>query len=234
MDSSYQEHQPRAIAVAGVEARATFITRTYLHLLGAILGFTLVEIYLFSSGLAYEIAQVMFGISWLLVLGGFVLVSWLASRVAHSAQSLVAQYAALAGFVVAEAIVFVPLLVLALVYSDNSVIESAALVTLLGFTGLTAVVYYTRKDFSFLGGVLRWAGIGALLLIVAGAIFGFQLGTFFSVGMVVLAGAAILYDTSNVLYNFPEDRHVAASLELFASVALMFWYVLRLFMASRD
>ena len=46
--------------------------------------------------------------------------------------------------------------------------------------------------------------------------------------------AAILYDTSNVLHHFPEDRYVGAALQLFASVALMFWYVLRLFMSSRD
>ncbi len=51
--------------------------------------------------------------------------------------------------------------------------------------------------------------------------------------MIGLAGAAILYDTSKVLRDYPEDRYVAASLQLFASVALMFWYVLRLFM-SRD
>ena len=79
-----------------------------------------------------------------------------------------------------------------------------------------------------------WGGIGALVLIAAGILFGFQLGVFFSVGMVVFAGAAILYDTSNVIHHFPEDRHVGAALELFASVALLFWYVLRLFLASRD
>ena len=51
--------------------------------------------------------------------------------------------------------------------------------------------------------------------------------------MIGLAGAAILYDTSNVIHHYREDRYVAAALQLFASVALMFWYVLRLFM-SRD
>jgi hypothetical protein len=107
------------------------------------------------------------------------------------------------------------------------------MVTGIGFGGLTAVAFITRKDFSFLRGVLLWAGFGALLLIVAGVIFGFELGTFFSVGMVVFAGAAILYDTSNVLHHYPEDRYVGAALALFASVALMFWYVLRIFM-SRD
>ena len=49
--------------------------------------------------------------------------------------------------------------------------------------------------------------------------------------MVGFAGAAILYDTSNVLTRFPEDRYVAAALQLFSSVALMFWYVLRIMMS---
>ncbi len=40
-------------------------------------------------------------------------------------------------------------------------------------------------------------------------------------------------DTSRIIHNFPEDRHVAAALELFASVALMFWYVIQIFL-SRD
>ena len=115
----------------------------------------------------------------------------------------------------------------------EGVIQSAAVVTLLGFAGLTAVAFITRKDFSFLGSLLRWGFIVALVLIVAGAIFGFQLGTFFSVAIIGLAGAAILYDTSNVLHHFPEDRYVGAAMQLFASVAMMFWYVLRLFM-SRD
>ena len=216
----------------GVEARASFITRTYLHLLGAILGFTFIEMALFASGLALPIARVMLSGSWLWVLGGFVVVSWIATRAAHTAQSAAAQYAALAGFVLAEAIVFLPLLFVAQAYAPG-VIQSAALVTLVGFTALTLVVFTTRKNFSFLGVVLKWAGIVALLLIVAGAIFGFQLGTFFSVAMIGFAGVAILYDTSNVIHHFPEDRYVGAALELFASVALLFWYVLRLFLGSR-
>jgi Inhibitor of apoptosis-promoting Bax1 len=101
-----------------------------------------------------------------------------------------------------------------------------------GFRGADGRRVHTRKDFSFLGSLLRWGGILALVAIVAGAIFGFQLGTFFSVAMVGLAGASILYDTSNVLHHYSEDSHVAAALELFASVALMFWYVLQLFMSS--
>ena len=174
----------------------------------------------------------MLSVNWLLVLGGFIIVGWLASRTAHAAVSKPVQYAALGGFVAAEALIFVPLLVIAEM-TATGVIRSAALVTMLGFTGLTAVAFWTRKDFSFLGGLLRWGFIVALVLIVAGVLFGFQLGTFFSVAMIALAGAAILYDTSNILHHYPEDRYVAGALELFASVALMFWYVISLFL-SRD
>ena len=219
-----------------VDARSRFIVRTYNHLFGALALFTLIEIGLFKSGLADSIAMSLLstGRGWLLVMGGFMLVGWLASRTAYSSSSLPAQYAALAGYVAAEAIIFVPLLYVAEMYAPST-IRSAAAVSLAGFGALTAVVFVTRKDFSFLGAFLRWAGIAALLMIGAGLLFGFQLGTFFSVGMIGLAGAAILYDTSNVLRSFPEDRYVAASLQLFASVALLFWYVLRLFLgASRN
>jgi FtsH-binding integral membrane protein len=216
----------------GDEARGAFVVRTYLHLFGAILGFTLLEVMFFSTGMAWPMAQAMLGTSWLLVLGGFVVVSWIATHVAQSAESAFAQYAALAGYVLAESIIFVPLLAIAQLTAPG-VINSAAAVTLLGFTGLTVIAVTTGRDFSFLGGILRWAGVVALLLIVAGAIFGFQLGTFFSVAMVALAGGAILHDTSNVLHHYREDRHVGAALQLFASVALMFWYVLRL-MSSRN
>jgi FtsH-binding integral membrane protein len=214
------------------QSRGKFISRTYNHLFVAICAFTLIEIGLFKSGLAEPMARAMLGTSWLLVLGGFMVVSWLARGAAHRAASQAAQYAALAGYVLAQAIIFVPLLWLANAYAPGT-ISSAALITLVAFTALTLVVFYTRKDFSFLRGILMWGGIIALMLIVGGVIFGFQLGTFFSLGMVALAGAAILYDTSNVLHHYPEDRYVAASLELFASVALMLWYVLRLLMSRR-
>ena len=139
----------------------------------------------------------------------------------------------LALFVAAEAVLFVPLLYIAQAYAPG-VIQSAATVTLLGLAGLTTVAFVSRKDFSFLGSVVRWGFILALVLIVAGLLFGFQLGTFFSVVMIGLAGCAILYDTSNVLHHYSEDRYVAAALELFSSVALLFWYVLSFFLGSRE
>jgi uncharacterized protein len=229
------------IAVEGpsAESRARFIMRTYGHLLGAIFAFVALEIVIFKSGLARPILNVLLSVPWLVVLGAFMIIGWLASRVAHRVESLPAQYAALMAYVVANAILFVPLLAIAeyqateMSGGPGGVIASAALVTALGFTGLSGVVYMTRKDFTFLRGVLWWGMVVAVLAIVGGAIFGFDLGTWFSVAMVALAGGAVLYDTSNILHHYPEDRYVGASLELFASIALLFWYVLRLFL-SRD
>jgi FtsH-binding integral membrane protein len=214
------------------QSRGTFVSRTYAHLFGAVSTFILIEMFLFKTGLAETISNALLGVSWLLVLGGFVVVSWLARGIAHKATSKAAQYAALAGYVVAESIIFVPLLFIANRVAPGA-ITSAAAVTFLAFASLTAIVFLTAKDFSFLRGILMWGGIVAMVLIVAGVIFGFQMGTFFCVAMVALAGASILYDTSNVLHHYSEDRYVAASLELFASVALMLWYVLRLFMSRR-
>lgn len=232
MNNTQSYYEPVAVEDMDAQSRGTFVSRTYAHLFGAVSAFILIEVFLFKTGMAETIARALLGVSWLLVLGGFVVVSWLASRVAHVAASKPAQYAALAAFVLAESIIFVPLLYIADRFAPGA-ITSAAAVTFLAFAALTAVVFLTGKDFSFLRGLLIWGGIIALALIVAGVAFGFQLGTYFSVGMVALAGGAILYDTSNILHHYPADRYVAAALELFASVALMLWYVLRLFLSRR-
>jgi len=223
-----------AVWAQGVGVRAEFIRKTYVTLFGAILAFMVIEVAIFAGGAAESIASALVTLpgGWLTVLGGFMVVGWFASRAAHTAKSRGGQYAALGAFVAAEALIFVPLLYIADTYYPG-VISSAAVATLFGFSGLTAIAWVTRKDFAFLRGVLMWGGVCALLAIVAAVVFGFTLGPLFSVLMIAFAGASILYDTSKVLHHYPRDRHVGAALELFASVALMFWYVLRLFM-SRD
>jgi FtsH-binding integral membrane protein len=220
-------HASRPLIAAAIDARGRFIARTYGHLLVAVLGFVALEGLLFASGLAESITQALRGVPWLAVLGAFAVAGWMASRVAHRVAHPHAQVAALGSYVVLEALIFVPLIHAAEAVAPG-VVETAGAVTVLGFAGLTAIGFATRKDFSFLRGVLLWGGLVALLAIVAGVLFGFALGPLFSVAMVALAGAGILYDTSNVIHHYPEDRHVAAALELFASVALLFWYVLRL------
>jgi hypothetical protein len=226
----YARPQP----VIGIDAgrRAQFITRTYQHLLGAIVLFTAIEVLLFRSGVAYAMARAMLGTSWLLVLGAFMIAGWLFSAIAARAQGKAAQYGALAGYVAAEAVIFVPLLVIAEINAPGAIASAAAL-TLVGFGALTGIAMTTSRDFTVMGGMLRWIGVSALLLIAGSVFFGFQLGMLFSFAMVVFAGATILYSTSKVMRTYPEDRYVSAALELFASVALMFWYILRIFSSRR-
>src|SRR6202161_2828835 len=102
-------------AFPGVRAdrRSAFITRTYTHLVAGILGFILVELGLFESGLAVQVARFMFSFNWMLILGAFMLTGWLATRTAQTSTSIGMQYFAYAVYVVAEALIFVPLLYIA-------------------------------------------------------------------------------------------------------------------------
>ena len=95
-------------------------------------------------------------------------------------------------------------------------------------------MFVTKTDFSFLKWALVAGGFVALAAIVVGVMMGFSLGIWFSIAMVVLASGAILYNTSNILHHYHTDQHVAASLALFASVALLFWYVIQIFMHMDD
>jgi len=219
------------VSTLSVEDRSNFIWKCYAHVVGAILAFAAIEVYLFQSGIAAAITQPMIG-NWFLVLAAFMLAGWGATHVAHRIESKNAQYAALAVFIVMQALIFAPMLFIAYMM-EPGIIDSAAGVTILGSVGLVAVAMITRKDFSFLRGMLVWIGILALVAIVGSLMFGFELGTWFSVAMIGFAGAAVLYDTSNILHHYPQDKYVAASMQLFASIAMMFWYILRLFM-SRD
>ncbi len=225
-----------AAQAAPVE-RAAFIRRTYTLLAAAILAFIAVEAFFFATPIAGMIGSLIFSggaIGWLLVLGLFMGISFLANRWAVSETSKATQYLGLGLFILAEAVIFVPLITVATYYSgDSSVLVKAGITTLGLFMGITMTVFITRTDFSFLGPILAIGGFAALGFILASAIFGFSLGSVFAFVMVAFAGTAILYETSNVLHRFNTKQHVAASLTLFASVALLFWYILSIF-SSRD
>ncbi|MDQ3833510.1 MAG: Bax inhibitor-1 family protein, partial [Actinomycetota bacterium] len=89
-------------------------------------------------------------------------------------------------------------------------------------------------DFSFLRGIIIIGSLVALGLIAVSLLLGFTLGVVFSVVMVGLASAAILYYTSNILRYYRTDQYVSASVTLFASVALLFYYVLQILISTRE
>lgn len=225
-------------AEASTNERASFIRLTYLHLAGAVLAFMAIEAVLLNLPGVGDVVSSVLGNrwGWLLVLGGFMGVSYIATAWASSSTSIGMQYLGLSLYVVAQAVIFVPLLYVARLYGEQSgvdVISTAAVYTGIVFLGLTAIVFVTGADFSFLRMVLLLGGIAAMGVIVCSILFGFNLGLLFIGAVIALACGYILYDTSNVLHHYRIGQHVAASLALFASVALLFWYILQLVMALR-
>lgn len=224
------------VAQARPSDRALFIRRTYTHLAGAVGAFIGVEFLLFMTGIAEAMTNMLFAaggrVIWLAIIGGFALLGWFSRSLIANAKSGEQQYTGLGLYIVGQAIIFAPILFIAS-RMDGNVISTAAILTLLLFAGLTTIAFTTKTDFSFLRGFLTIGGFVALGLIVCSVIFGFTLGLLFSAAMVIFASAAILYDTSKVMHHYSTDQHVAASLELFASLALLFWYILRIVMSMR-
>mgnify|MGYP003735696363 CR=1 FL=1 len=222
-------------AGARTATRADFIRRTYLHLAGAILAFLALEYYLLNTpAITNPLVKLAFGsrYGWLGLIGGFAVGGWLARSFAANVKSTGAQYFGLALYVVLEALIFVPLIVLAVQYDKSgTTLKAAGIMTTMLFAGLTGIALTSKRNFSFMRSYLVMGGFIALGLIVLSIMIGFTLGIVFSGAMIVLACGAILYDTSRIMHEFDTSQHVAASLELFASVALLLWYVLRLLMA---
>jgi FtsH-binding integral membrane protein len=228
----------QSAALADEWERTTFLRRTYGHLAGAVAAFIALQVMLFTlippDAMANAVGTMVSGWNWLLVLGAFMVVSWIANSWANSATSLQTQYLGLGLYVVALSLICMPLLFLASQLAVN-VIPTAGLMTGVVFAGLTGLVFTTRADFSWMGRYLGLAAFAALGFIVCAILLGFSLGLLFSSVMVVLASAYILYETSNVMHHYRTTQYVAASLALFASVGLLFWYILQIVMAfSRD
>ena len=229
------EFTNQLVAMSTEEQKASFYRKTYMHVALAILAFIFVE----TALLMVVPAELIMGMVsqkyvWLLIIGGF----WLASMLAEKwtmASSRSMQYAGLGFYVLLEAIIFLPMMYIALVYTGSGkVILQAGLITFMLFLGLTGVALTSKRDFSFLRSVLIIGGFISLGLIIAGWIFQFNLGLWFSAGMVFLAGASILYQTNQLKNTYTTEQYVGASLHLFASVMLLFWYVLRILMSRKD
>jgi FtsH-binding integral membrane protein len=214
--------------------RAAFIRRTYAHLAGAILAFMVLEALLVQVTDHQMVLSMLGGRMWLVVLLAYFGVCWLVQMWARSDTSRGMQYLGLGLFVVAEALIFLPLIVLAADYFNPKVIPEAGILTLAVFGGLTLSVFVTRKDYSFLRPILCVGSMIALGFVVAACFFPINLGLIFCFAMVALICGYILYDTSNVLLHYRTDQHVAASLALFSSIATLFWYILQIVMSMSN
>jgi FtsH-binding integral membrane protein len=239
----------------GVSDRVAFLRKTY-----GLLGVSLIAFAAITAGMMRFATATSWGFAkwaifsgpwnWLLVLGLFMLVGYLAERLARSETSRGLQYLGLGVFVFAEAMLLQPLLWILMIKFGNSaelfvtsgvapvlsakaasILMQAIVITLSIFIGLTLTVFLTKKDFSFMRGVLAIGSFAALGVILASAIFGFSLGAFFCGAMILLMAGYILYQTSLVMSYFPPTAYVAAALMLFSTIATLFWYVLQLLMS---
>jgi FtsH-binding integral membrane protein len=239
--SVHTQDQPAEFGVTLDAERIGFIRRTYAHLTGAILALIAIEAVLFTvvpaATMEAMVGRMIGGMGWLVVLGIFMGISWMARTWASSDTSTPTQYAGLSLYVIAQAVILLPMLYMCIrVMGEPQLPVMAAAITGISFIGLTAFVFVTGTDLASWGKYLAMAGFVAMGAIVAGIFFGFSFGLGFSALMVALAVGYILYDTSNVIHHYDTRQHVAASLALFSSVVLLFWYVLRILMmfASDD
>ncbi|WP_072883079.1 Bax inhibitor-1/YccA family protein [Chryseobacterium takakiae] len=214
--------------------KADFYKKTYLHVALAILAFIGVETVLLQI-VPDQVIFAMFGqrYIWLLIIGVFWLASVLATKWSLS-LSKSTQYLGLGFYILLEAVIFLPLIKIATLYAGPQVIFQAAMLTIAMFSGISFVAFTSKRDFSFLRNIIVIGGFISLGLIVGGMLFGFNLGLWFSVGMVILASATILYQTSKLKDAYSTNQYVGASLQLFASIMLLFWYILSILMSRRS
>lgn len=238
MENQIPNHLPQKVLIGNLSEaeRVAFYKKTYAHVAGGVLVFVLFEYLLLQSETIVDFMLSMTeGYKWLIMLGGFMLATNYAESMAMRTTDKNMQYLAYGIYIFFEALIFIPMLYIAAVYMDSGleILYQASIVTLALFSGLSAAVLLTKKDFSFLKTGLTIGFFIAIGLIIAGALFGFNLGLWFSVAMCLLAGGSILYQTSNLVKTYGMEDYIPAALGLFASLMLLFWYILRIFM-SRD
>ena len=216
------------------EATSRLVVKTYLNLTGAVLAFTLIEALIFAYFGAVSIVQFISENSRLtgLALLGLCLGGPFLAHAIFKGTSRASQYGLLAFYVIMYALIFVPLLALAMLLGNGpGLIWQACGLTAALFLALTSVVFMTRKDFSFLRSALFFAGIAAIILIIASFLFNFTLGTWFSAAMILFACGFVLYDTSRLILQSEEGDDVFMAVEIFSSLMTLFYYVLRILMA---
>ena len=219
-----------AAADAIPQERMAFIQKTYAYVTGAVFLCVAMMALFWNSPFFEPVMTFMGSTSWLLVLALFIGASWMGDTMAHRVDSKGLQYLGLMVGVGAYAIIFSYLFYMTGGQSssfavDGDVLIQAVVLTAAAFGALTAVVFITKQDFSVLRTGLIVMTFLALGAIAGGVLFGFTLGLGFVVAMIGFCSAIIIYQTSQILHRYPTNRHVAASLALFSSVGMMFWYV---------
>jgi modulator of FtsH protease len=114
-------------------------------------------------------------------------------------------------------------------------ILQAGVLTVGIFGGLTAYVFLSKKDFSFMRGMVT---TGLIVVILAGVLNLFIVGSSaFAFGIscaaLLLFSGFVLYDTSNIIRRYPTNEYVAGALSLYLDAFNIFLALLRILNAGR-
>ena len=204
-------------ADASAEARLNFIRLTYVLFLASVVTAVVGGIISLNTPIAGIVMSVPLLI--LLVLPLSIGAQYLSDRPGLG-------NAALFGFALILGMLIAPVVNL---YAPNTVTQAGAL-TVLIFGALTTYVFVTRKDFNFLGGIVF---VGLIACIGAGLLnyFLFKssgLSYWISWGVLMFSAGFVLYDTSNIMRNYPLNRPAGAALGLFISFFNIFMSLLRI------
>jgi len=229
------ESNPFIVADAPAADRAAFFRRTYGLVAASFAAFAIALFALFASGVARSFMQGIAGIGSFGIFGVMILF-WIGTTIAQSLAfnraSRASQYAGLGIYVLLEALIFVPLIYYTAAVTKGNpgeILVPACIVTGALVAGLTAVVFMTDLDFSFLRAAIVIGSICVLGIVIVSLFSGWSLGTWFSVAMIVLMATVILYQTNEIKNTLETDQHVAAAFILFSSFVTLLFYVIRFF-----
>jgi uncharacterized protein len=214
-------------------SRVHFIQKTYLHLFLNIVLFSILTFaFLFITPLQSLLAVIAGSRwMWLIMIVAFGIGAGILQGVAYNSTSKTTQYSALLGFILLEALIFSPIAVYALAVG---VLLQALLATIGLFGVLTLSVLVTKTNYNFLQNFLVVGTLASGLVILIGIAFGLNIfGTIFSIIMILLMCGWVLYDTSKISREYPENKYIAASIAIFADFVSLLWYVIQLLGGSR-
>jgi modulator of FtsH protease len=217
---------PQIAARASLEERSGFVRKVYaLFFVGIFFAIFGVAIGFMVPGVMEAIYYHPF-IAFLALIGGV----YGAQAVRHTPGL---NLAALFGFTTLTGVVISPAMAIYQSYNPASIIQAGVL-TVGIFGGLTAYVFISKKDFSFMRGMvvtgLIIVFLSALLnMFIVSSAFGFAI----SVAALLLFSGFVLYDTSNIIRRYPTNEYVAGALSLYLDAFNIFLSLLRILNAGR-
>lgn len=216
------------VAQSPVDVRMEFLRKTYGLFLAGLICSMLVCTATFTNHSLLVLSASMPFILRLVLMVGLVIGAQAASRIEGLNYALLFTFTGAMGFIIAPVLYVYNI-------TQPGIVMQAGLLTTITFSALTAYVFVSKKDFSFLGGLLF---VGLIGLVLGGfanlLLFHSPLTSYFMawVGVFIFSGY-VLYDTSNIMRRYDSRAYCSAALSLFLDFFNMFLYILQILGGSR-